>query len=86
MGQGVEALGLSAEEALAQLGNEAVDVYLNNVAYWRGVPCGCGGAGAGDADGLVCRLAEARQVEDGRQQRAREGKSRPEDFQSPMVP
>jgi hypothetical protein len=44
------------------------------------------GAGSGDADGLVCWLAEAWQVEGGRQQRAREGKSRPEDFQSPMVP
>jgi hypothetical protein len=43
-------------------------------------------AGAGDADALVCWLAEARQVEDGRQQRAREGKSVPEDFRSPTVP
>jgi hypothetical protein len=43
-------------------------------------------AGAGDAEALVCWLAEARQIEDGRQQRAREGKSRPEDFQSPFVP
>jgi hypothetical protein len=40
IGQGAEALGLSAEEALAQLGDEAVDVYLNDVAYWRGVPAG----------------------------------------------
>ena len=38
--QGAEALGLSAEEALAQLGDQAVDVYLNDVAYWRGVPSG----------------------------------------------
>ena len=38
IGQGAEALGLSAQEALAQLGEEAVDVYLNGVAYWRGVP------------------------------------------------
>jgi hypothetical protein len=37
---GAEALGLSADEALAQLGDEAVDVYLNDVAYWRGVPAG----------------------------------------------
>ncbi len=37
IGQGAEALGLSAEEALAQLGDQAVDVYLNGVAYWRGV-------------------------------------------------
>ncbi len=38
--QGAEALGLSAEEAFAQLGEQAVDVYLNDVAYWRGVPSG----------------------------------------------
>ncbi|MBN1319277.1 MAG: hypothetical protein JXA87_00405 [Thermoleophilia bacterium] len=38
--QGSEALGLSAQEAFAQLGNTAVDVYLNDVAYWRGVPAG----------------------------------------------
>jgi ABC-type iron transport system FetAB permease component len=37
IGRGAEALGLSAEEALAQLGDEAVDVYLNEVAFWRGV-------------------------------------------------
>jgi hypothetical protein len=40
IGQGSEALGLSAEQALAQLGDGAVDVYLNDVAYWRGVPAG----------------------------------------------
>ena len=40
IGQGAEALGLSSEEALAQLGDKAVDVYLNYVAYWRGVPAG----------------------------------------------
>ena len=38
--EGAEAPGLSAEEALAQLGDMAVDVYLNDVAYWRGVPSG----------------------------------------------
>ena len=38
--QGSEAMGLSAEEAFAQLGDQAVDVYLNDVAYWRGVPAG----------------------------------------------
>ena len=37
--QGAEALGLSLEETLAQLGEAAVDVYLNDVAYWRCVPC-----------------------------------------------
>ena len=40
IGQGSEALGLSAGEGLAQLGDQAVDVYLNDVAYWRGVPSG----------------------------------------------
>jgi hypothetical protein len=40
---GAEALGLSAGEALAQLGEQAVDVYLNDVAYWRGVPSGVWG-------------------------------------------
>jgi hypothetical protein len=41
IGQGAEALGLSSsEEALAQLGDQAVDVYLNGAAYWRGVPSG----------------------------------------------
>ena len=43
IGQGAEALGLSAEEALAHLGDKAVDVYLNDVAYWRGVPSGVWG-------------------------------------------
>ena len=38
--QGAEALGLSAQEAFAQLGDTAVDVFLNDVAYWRGVPSG----------------------------------------------
>ena len=38
--QGAEALGLSAEQAFADLGETAVDVYLNDVAYWRGVPSG----------------------------------------------
>ncbi len=38
--QGAEALGLSAEEAFAQLGEQAVVVYLNDLAYWRCVPVG----------------------------------------------
>jgi hypothetical protein len=38
--QGAEALGLSAAEAFAQLGDQAVDVYLNDLAYWRCVPAG----------------------------------------------
>jgi Type ISP C-terminal specificity domain len=40
IGQGAEALGLSAEQALSQLGDGAVDIYLNGVACWRGVPSG----------------------------------------------
>ncbi len=43
IGQASEALGLSEEQALAQLGEQAVDVYLNDVAYWRGVPSGVWG-------------------------------------------
>ena len=38
--QGASALGLSAEEAFAQFGDQAVDVYVNEAAYWRGVPSG----------------------------------------------
>jgi hypothetical protein len=38
--QGAGILGLGAEEAFAQLGDQAVDVYLNEVAYWRGVSLG----------------------------------------------
>jgi hypothetical protein len=40
IGQGAEALGLSLEQALAQLGDGAVDIYLNDFAYWRCVPSG----------------------------------------------
>jgi hypothetical protein len=40
IGQGSEALGLSLGQALARLGDSAVDVYLNDVAYWRCVPSG----------------------------------------------
>jgi hypothetical protein len=40
IGQGAEALGLSLEQALAGLGESTVDVYLNDVAYWRCVPSG----------------------------------------------
>ena len=36
--QGSEALSLSAKEARGQVGDTAVDVYLNDVAYWRCVP------------------------------------------------
>jgi len=38
--QGASAPGLSLEQALAQLGETTVDVYLNDVAYWRCVPSG----------------------------------------------
>jgi hypothetical protein len=46
----------------------------------------CASAGSGDADALACWLAEARKVEDERQQRARAGKSLPEVFVSAVVP
>ena len=36
--QGASELGLTPELALAHLGAEACDVYLNGNAYWRGVP------------------------------------------------
>jgi hypothetical protein len=36
--QGAAAIGLSEERALALLGNRTLDVYLNNVAYWRNIP------------------------------------------------
>jgi hypothetical protein len=35
---GVEALGLSTEQALAHLGEITFDIYLNDVACWRNVP------------------------------------------------
>jgi hypothetical protein len=36
--QGASELGLTPELALAHLGEQACDVYLNGNAYWRGVP------------------------------------------------
>ena len=30
--------GLSVEQAIAQLGEETTDVYLNDGAYWKNVP------------------------------------------------
>jgi hypothetical protein len=36
--QGATELGLTPEAALAHLGEQTCDVYLNNLAYWRGVP------------------------------------------------
>ena len=36
--QGASELGLTAELALAHLGTQTCDVYLNGNAYWRGVP------------------------------------------------
>ncbi|MDO9557085.1 MAG: type ISP restriction/modification enzyme [Coriobacteriia bacterium] len=35
---GVESLGMSAEQTIALLGETCFDVYLNDVAYWRCVP------------------------------------------------
>jgi hypothetical protein len=37
---GADQLGLSLEDALAQLGRRTCDVFLNDVAYWRNVPVG----------------------------------------------
>ena len=36
--EGAEPLGMSAETAIALLGETCFDVYLNDVAYWRCVP------------------------------------------------
>ena len=36
--EGAAALGLSADEAFARLGEKTFDVYLNEVAFWRNVP------------------------------------------------
>jgi hypothetical protein len=68
-------------ESIRAVMDRLESAYLNSTTA-HGHAC----AGAGDAEALVCWLAEARQVEDGRQQRAREGNLRPEDFQSPVVP
>jgi hypothetical protein len=35
---GAKALGLTVEEALARLGKQTVDVYLNDSVLWRNVP------------------------------------------------
>ena len=35
--RGAQLLGLSDEEALAHLGERTYDVYLNDVAYWKGI-------------------------------------------------
>ncbi|MBI4479578.1 MAG: N-6 DNA methylase [Acidobacteria bacterium] len=36
--EGAKALGLSSAEAFAQLGERVCDAYLNDAAYWSGVP------------------------------------------------
>ena len=36
--RGAPLLGLTVEEALAHLGEGMCDVYLNDVAYWKGIP------------------------------------------------
>jgi hypothetical protein len=36
--EGVEALGLTAEQAFEHLGETTCDIYLNEVAYWRNIP------------------------------------------------
>lgn len=35
---GAESLGIAPERALALLGGQTCDVYLNEAAYWRNVP------------------------------------------------
>lgn len=36
---GAAQVGLSSEEAIAHLGEHTHDVYLNDVAYWKNIPC-----------------------------------------------
>ena len=36
--RGAPLLGITVEEALAHLGEGMCDVYLNDVAYWKGIP------------------------------------------------
>lgn len=40
--QGASPLGLSTEEAFVQFGNQAVDMYMDQAAYWRGCRRGSG--------------------------------------------
>jgi Type ISP C-terminal specificity domain/N-6 DNA Methylase len=35
---GAKALGLTAEQAIARLGEVTYDIYLNDVAYWKNIP------------------------------------------------
>jgi len=35
---GARAIGLSENDALARLGNQTNDIYLNNIAYWSNIP------------------------------------------------
>ena len=37
---GAANLELTEDRALALLGNRTLDVYLNNIAYWRNIPLG----------------------------------------------
>ncbi|MBI2844344.1 MAG: N-6 DNA methylase [Armatimonadetes bacterium] len=37
---GASILGLSSEEAFAYLGETTMDIYLNDIAYWKNVPAG----------------------------------------------
>ena len=36
--EGAAALGLSVEQTLNLLGVRTIDVYLNNIAYWKNIP------------------------------------------------
>jgi hypothetical protein len=36
--EGAAALGLSADQIISLLGTHALDVYVNNLAYWKNIP------------------------------------------------
>ncbi len=38
IGEGAKALGLTAEQAFAGLGERTCDVHLNETAYWANIP------------------------------------------------
>jgi hypothetical protein len=38
MGLGAERLGIAVEQMIKQLGGSTLDVYLNEVAYWKNIP------------------------------------------------
>lgn len=68
-------------ESFRAVMNKLYRAYLHSEVDFRQV-----GVGTGDADSLAYNLAEARQVEDRRQQMGREGRFVPEIFKRPSVP